>query len=70
MAESTNNKVPSEEELGEKWDRCVADTILKTGGAKKYCVKKRERGITIPNNASLWCFGGGRQPLGRGWGDA
>ena len=24
--------VRSEDELGVKWDRCVADTIIKTGG--------------------------------------
>ena len=31
MAENSRNTVASEDELGEKWDRCVADTILKTG---------------------------------------
>ena len=31
MAENTRSTVASEDELGEKWDRCVADTILKTG---------------------------------------
>ena len=30
MAESDRD-VASEDELGEKWDRCIADTILKTG---------------------------------------
>lgn len=25
------SKMASEEELGDKWDRCVADTLLKTG---------------------------------------
>ena len=28
----TNEKVvASEDELGQKWDRCIADTVLKTG---------------------------------------
>ena len=31
MTENSSSKVASEDELGEKWDRCVADTILKTG---------------------------------------
>ena len=31
MAENSRSTVASEDELGEKWDRCVADTILKTG---------------------------------------
>jgi hypothetical protein len=24
-------KIASEDELGQKWDRCIADSILKTG---------------------------------------
>ena len=31
MSGSGSKSVPSEDELGEKWDRCIADTILKTG---------------------------------------
>ena len=31
MSEADARKVASEDEPGQKWDRCVADTILKTG---------------------------------------
>ena len=31
MSETGSKAVPSEDELGEKWDRCIADSILKTG---------------------------------------
>jgi len=37
MAESDRG-VASEDELGEKWDRCIADTILKTGKLNRRCV--------------------------------
>ena len=30
-AGATPKKIASENELGQKWDRCIADTILKTG---------------------------------------
>ena len=30
-ASSSSKSVRSEDELGEKWDRCIADSILKTG---------------------------------------
>lgn len=33
--------VASEDELGQKWDRCIADTLLKTG---------------IPFSAHQWVF--------------
>ena len=36
MAENSSSTVASEDELGEKWDRCVADTILKTGTSLVY----------------------------------
>lgn len=31
MSASGSKAVRSEDELGEKWDRCIADSILKTG---------------------------------------
>lgn len=34
MASASDNSTPpvaSEDEVGEKWDRCIADTLLKTG---------------------------------------
>ena len=31
MSDTGSKAVPSEDELGEKWDRCIADSILKTG---------------------------------------
>ena len=30
-ASGSSKSVRSEDELGEKWDRCIADSILKTG---------------------------------------
>ena len=32
LVTSPDQKVASEDDLGQKWDRCVADVILKTGG--------------------------------------
>ena len=42
MAERDAEAVASEEELGQKWDRCIADAILKTG-TKSLCASERVR---------------------------
>ena len=34
-AGGSSKSVRSEDELGEKWDRCIADSILKTGKPTK-----------------------------------
>lgn len=31
MSTTAASKVASEDEPGEKWDRCIADTVIKTG---------------------------------------